>query len=148
MLIIAQKSATTVAQMNKALSRRWRYVSMQSDVVNLSEKFSKFAEHWSPRVVAEMNDYQIKLAKFQGDFVWHDHKDTDEVFLVVKGAMSIELRDGTVHLSEGEIYVVPKGVEHRPFAEDECHVLLIEPRGVVNTGDSGGELQAENDVWV
>ncbi|MDX1739590.1 MAG: cupin domain-containing protein [Alphaproteobacteria bacterium] len=121
---------------------------MQSDVVNLSEKFSKFAEHWSPRVVAEMNDYQIKLAKFQGDFVWHDHKDTDEVFLVVKGAMSIELRDGTVHLSEGEIYVVPKGVEHRPFAEDECHVLLIEPRGVVNTGDSGGELQAENDVWV
>lgn len=121
---------------------------MQSDVVNLSEKFSKFAEHWSPRVVAEMNDYQIKLAKFQGDFVWHDHKDTDEVFLVVKGAMGIELRDGTVHLSEGEVYVVPKGVEHRPFAEDECHVLLIEPRGVVNTGDSGGELQAENDVWV
>ncbi|ASK18736.1 cupin domain-containing protein [Halomonas sp. N3-2A] len=121
---------------------------MQSDVVNLSEKFSKFAEHWSPRVVAEMNDYQIKLAKFQGDFVWHDHKDTDEVFLVVKGAMGIELRDGTVHLSEGEIYVVPKGVEHRPFAEDECHVLLIEPQGVVNTGDSGGELRAENDVWI
>lgn len=121
---------------------------MQSDVVNLSEKFSQFAELWSPRVVAEMNDYQIKLAKFQGDFVWHDHKDTDEVFLVVKGAMGIELRDGTVHLSEGEVYVVPKGVEHRPFAEDECHVLLIEPRGVVNTGDSGGELQAENDVWV
>ncbi|MGP5564735.1 cupin domain-containing protein, partial [Vreelandella alkaliphila] len=87
---------------------------MQSDVVNLSEKFSKFAEHRSPRVVAEMNDYQIKLAKFQGDFVWHDHKDTDEVFLVVKGAMGIELRDGTVHLSEGEVYVVPKGVEHRP----------------------------------
>ncbi|UTD54613.1 cupin domain-containing protein [Halomonas sp. MS1] len=121
---------------------------MQSDVVNLSEKFSKFAEHWSPRVVAEMNDYQIKLAKFQGDFVWHDHKDTDEVFLVVKGAMGIELRDGTVHLSEGEIYVVPRGVEHRPFAEDECHVLLIEPQGVVNTGDSGGELRAENDVWI
>ncbi|MGP5309900.1 cupin domain-containing protein [Vreelandella alkaliphila] len=121
---------------------------MQSDVVNLSEKFSKFAEHRSPRVVAEMNDYQIKLAKFQGDFVWHDHKDTDEVFLVVKGAMGIELRDGTVHLSEGEVYVVPKGVEHRPFAEDECHVLLIEPRSVVNTGDSGGELRAENDVWI
>lgn len=121
---------------------------MQSDVVNLSEKFSKFAEHWSPRVVAEMNDYQIKLAKFQGDFVWHDHKDTDEVFLVVKGAMGIELRDITVHLSEGEVYVVPKGVEHRPFAEDECHVLLIEPQGVVNTGDSGGELRAENDVWI
>ncbi|UQI42174.1 cupin domain-containing protein [Vreelandella venusta] len=121
---------------------------MPSDVVNLAEKFRKFSEYWSPRVVAEMNDYQFKLAKFQGDFVWHDHKDTDEVFLVVKGAMGIELQDGTVHLSEGEMYVVPKGVEHRPFAESECHVLLIEPRGVVNTGDSGGELKAENDVWV
>lgn len=121
---------------------------MQSDVVNLAEKFSKFSEYWSPRVVAEMNDYQFKLAKFQGDFVWHDHKDTDEVFLVVKGQMGIELRDDVVHLSEGEMYVVPKGVEHRPFAESECHVLLIEPRGVVNTGDTGGELQAKNDVWV
>lgn len=121
---------------------------MQSDVVNLAEKFRKFSEYWSPRVVAEMNDYQVKLAKFQGDFVWHDHKNTDEVFLVVKGAMGIELRDDTVHLSEGEMYVVPKGVEHRPFAESECHVLLIEPRGVVNTGDSGGELKAENDVWI
>lgn len=121
---------------------------MQSDVVNLAEKFSKFSEYWSPRVVAEMNDYQFKLAKFHGNFVWHDHKDTDEVFLVVKGEMGIELRDSTVHLSEGEMYVVAKGVEHRPFAEGECHVLLIEPRGVVNTGDSGGELQAENDVWV
>lgn len=121
---------------------------MQSDVVNLAEKFSQFSEHWSPRVVAEMNDYQFKLAKFQGTFVWHDHKDTDEVFLVVKGTMGIDLRDGVVHLSEGDMYVIPKGVEHRPFAESECHVLLIEPRGVVNTGDSGGELQAENDVWV
>lgn len=121
---------------------------MQSDVVNLAEKFGKFSESWSPRVVAEMNDYQFKLAKFQGDFVWHDHKDTDEVFLVVKGTMGIEFRGGTVHLSEGEMYVVLKGVEHRPFAESECHVLLIEPRGVVNTGDFGGELKAENDVWV
>ncbi|XKE46929.1 cupin domain-containing protein [Halomonas organivorans] len=86
---------------------------MQSDVVNLAEKFRKFSEHWSPRVVAELNDYQFKLAKFQGDFVWHDHKDTDEVFLVVKGTMGIELRNGVVHLSEGEMYVVPKGVEHR-----------------------------------
>ena len=121
---------------------------MQSDVVNFADKFKKFSEYWSPRVVAEMNDYQFKLAKFHGEFVWHDHTDTDEVFLVVKGAMGIELRDGTVHLSEGEMYVVPKGVEHRPFAETECHVLLIEPQGVVNTGDTGGELQAENDVWV
>ena len=120
----------------------------ESNVVNFAEKFSKFSEHWSPRVVAEMNDYQFKLVKLEGDFVWHDHKDTDEVFLVIKGTMGIELRDGVVKLSEGEMYVVPKGVEHKPFAESECHVLLIEPRGVVNTGESGGELQAENDVWV
>jgi len=95
-----------------------------------------------------MNDYQFKLAKIKGEFVWHHHKDTDEAFLVLKGAMSIELRGGTVHLSEGELYVVPKGVEHKPFAEEECHVLLVEPRGVVNTGEAGGALQAANDVWV
>lgn len=121
---------------------------MRSDVINLAEKLSKFSEHWSPRVVAEMNDYQFKLAKFQGEFVWHEHKNTDEVFLVIKGTMGIELRNGVVHLSEGEMYVVPKAVEHRPFAEIECHVLLIEPRGVVNTGESGSELEAENNVWV
>ncbi|RUO68957.1 cupin domain-containing protein [Idiomarina ramblicola] len=121
---------------------------MERDIVNFAEKFSKFTEHWSPRVVAEMNDYQFKVVKIQGDFVWHDHKDTDEVFLVLKGSMGIELRDGTVQLVEGEMYVVPKGVEHKPFAERECQVLLIEPRGVVNTGESGSELKAENDVWV
>lgn len=121
---------------------------MRSEVVNLAEKFGKFSDHWSPRVVAEMNDYQFKVAKFEGQFVWHDHKDTDEVFLAVSGSMGIELRDGVVHLSEGEMYVVPKGTAHRPFAEGECHVLLIEPRGVVNTGDAGGELQAKNDVWI
>ncbi|PAU78823.1 cupin domain-containing protein [Halomonas sp. WRN001] len=121
---------------------------MQTSTINLAEKFGKFTEHWSPRVVAEMNDYQFKVVKFKGDFVWHDHKDTDEVFLVVKGSMGIELRDGMVHLSEGEMYVVPKGVEHKPFAESECHVLLIEPRGIVNTGDEGGELKAENDIWI
>lgn len=120
---------------------------MSSGVVNLSEKLERFSEHWSPRVVAEMNDYQFKLVKIRGEFVWHDHKDTDEVFLVIRGSMGIDFRDGRVHLSEGEMYVVPKGIEHRPFAEEECHVMLIEPRGVVNTGDSGGELTAENDVW-
>jgi mannose-6-phosphate isomerase-like protein (cupin superfamily) len=121
---------------------------MHSDVVNLANKFGKLLEHWAPRVIAEMNDYQFKVVKIQGQFVWHDHKDTDEVFLVVSGSMGIELRDRVVHLTEGELYVVPKGAEHRPFAERECHVLLIEPRGVVNTGDAGGKLEAENDVWV
>ncbi len=122
--------------------------SVQSSVVNLREKLGKLSELWSPRVIAEMNDYQFKLAKIKGSFVWHDHNDTDEVFLVLAGAMSIEFRDGVAHLSEGEMYVVPKGTEHRPYAEEECHVLLVEPRGVVNTGETGGELRAENDVWL
>ena len=116
--------------------------------INLAEKLTAFNDLWSPRVVAEMNDYQFKLAKLEGEFVWHNHEDTDEVFIVVKGSMDIEMDHETVHLTEGEMYVVPKGVMHKPFAENECHVLLVEPRGVVNTGDAGGELTAENDVWV
>ncbi|MBC7003029.1 cupin domain-containing protein [Photobacterium sp. BZF1] len=95
-----------------------------------------------------MNDYQVKLAKFKGEFTWHGHKDTDELFLVVSGSMRIEFRDKVIELSEGEMYVVPKGVEHKPVAERECHVMLIEPKGVVNTGDAQSTLKAENDVWV
>ncbi len=121
---------------------------MPGKKVNLKDKFSRFSEHWSPRVVAELNDYQFKLVKIKGEFTWHDHQDTDEAFIVMKGSMSIEFRDGLVDLSEGEMYVVPKGVEHKPQAREECHVMLIEPRGVVNTGETGGELTAENDVWV
>jgi mannose-6-phosphate isomerase-like protein (cupin superfamily) len=116
--------------------------------INLAEKLAKFTEHWSPRVVAEMNDYQFKLVKLHGEFVWHDHKDTDEVFLVVDGEMEIGFRDRTVTLRAGELCVVPKGVEHITRAARECSVLLIEPRGVVNTGDTGGELTAKNDVWI
>ena len=101
--------------------------------INLKEKLSLFSEHWSPKVIAEMNDYQFKLVKLQGDFVWHSHADTDEVFIVIEGAMKIELSDGTVELSEGEMFVVPKGVAHKPYAEEECKVMLVEPRGVVNT---------------
>lgn len=116
--------------------------------VNFTDKFSKFDDLWSPKVVSELNDYQFKLVKLQGDFIWHSHADTDEAFIVIKGSMSIELRDQTVNLSEGEMFVVPMGVEHKPRAENECHVLLIEPTGVVNTGDSQSELTAENDVWI
>ncbi len=116
--------------------------------INLLDKFSKFSEHWSPKVVAEMNDYQFKLAKIKGDFVWHDHKDTDEVFMVVEGSMRIDFRDGKVELKQGELFVVPKGVEHKPFAENECKIMLIEPRGVINTGDEGGDRTAEGNVWV
>ena len=101
--------------------------------INLKEKLSLFSEHWSPKVIAEMNDYQFKLVKLQGDFVWHSHAETDEVFIVIEGAMKIELSDGTVELSEGEMFVVPKGVAHKPYAEEECKVMLVEPRGVVNT---------------
>ncbi len=119
-----------------------------STAINLRDKLSRFTEHWSPRVIAEMNDYQFKLAKVQGEFVWHRHADTDEVFIVLDGEMTLEFRDGQVALAQGEMYVVPKGVEHRPVAARECCIMLVEPRGVVNTGDAGGAYTAQNDVWV
>ena len=116
--------------------------------LNFEEKFSRFSKHWSPRVIAEMNDYQFKLVKVQGEFVWHDHPETDEVFIVINGVLDIEFRDGKVTLESGEMFVIPKGVEHRPVAKNECKMMLVEPKGVVNTGDAGGQWTAENDVWV
>ncbi len=116
--------------------------------INLAQKLSLFAEHWSPKVIAELNDYQFKLVKFQGDFVWHQHDDTDEAFIVIKGEMQIGFRDQEVTLKEGEMFVVKKGVEHITRAKIECHAMIIEPRGVVNTGEAGGELTASNDVWI
>ena len=121
---------------------------MEHVSINLQEKLSKFSEQWSPRIIAQMNDYHLKLVKVQGEFVWHSHPETDEVFLVVKGKLDIHLRDGKVTLGEGEIYVVPKGVEHKPVAEAECHILLIEPAGTVNTGDAVNERTAPNNVWI
>ena len=121
---------------------------MSQSVINLSDKFGQFSDHWSPRVIAEMYDYQFKLAKVQGAFVWHDHPDTDEVFIVVEGTLTIEFRDHSITLNAGEMTVVPRGVEHKPVAEGECKIMLVEPKGVVNTGDAGGELTANNDVWV
>lgn len=116
--------------------------------INFAEKLSKFSEHWSPRVIAEMNDYQFKLVKFQGDFVWHDHQDTDEVFIVLQGEMEVGFRERTVSVRAGEMLVVPRGMEHISRAAGECQALVIEPRGVVNTGEAGGALTARNDVWV
>jgi mannose-6-phosphate isomerase-like protein (cupin superfamily) len=116
--------------------------------INLAAKLARFAEHWAPRVVAELNDYQLKLVKFQGEFVWHAHQDTDEAFLVLDGEMDIVFRDGAVTLRTGELFVIPKGREHLTRAASECHALLIEPRGVVNTGESGGALTAAGDLWV
>jgi len=121
---------------------------MSYEAINLARKFSLFDEQWKPKVVAEMNDYQFKVVKLEGDFVWHDHKDTDETFIVVEGKLRIEFRDGAVDLSAGEMFVVPKGVEHKPFAEHEVKLLLIEPRGVRNTGHEGGDRTAPDDVWI
>ena len=116
--------------------------------INLKEKLSKFTDHWSPKVIAEMNDYQFKLVKIKDDFVWHSHEDTDEVFIVIDGKMNIEFEDKTIFLEQGEMLVVPKGVRHRPYSEEECKIMIVEPKGVVNTGDEGGEMTADNDVWI
>ena len=116
--------------------------------VNLSEKFSLFSEHWTPKIIAELNDYQIKIVKVKGDFVWHNHSDTDEFFFVIEGTLFIEFESKTMQLDAGELYVVPQGLQHRPYAKEECKILLIEPRGVVNTGEADSELTASNDVWV
>ena len=116
-----------------------------SRVVDIREKLSRFSEHWSPRVVARLNDYEVKVVKLEGEFVWHTHDDTDELFLVIEGDLTIQLRDGDVHLREGQLYVVPRGVEHCPIADGEVAVMLIEPAGVVNTGEAGGDLTATYD---
>jgi mannose-6-phosphate isomerase-like protein (cupin superfamily) len=113
--------------------------------VDLADKLALFSEHWSPKVVARLNDYEIKLAKLKGEFVWHTHDDTDELFLVIEGVLTIQLRDGDVVLRPGQLYVVPRGVEHCPFAEGDVAVMLIEPAGVVNTGSAGGDLTAAYD---
>ena len=121
---------------------------MAYSAINLKDKFSLFTEQWTPKVIAELNDYQFKLARLEGEFLWHDHPDTDEAFLVLEGSLRIDFRDGAVTLGPGELYIVPKGVEHKPFAEYEVKVLLLEPRGVKNTGAETTELTAPNDVWV
>ena len=121
---------------------------MAYTAINFEKKFGLFHEQWQPKVVAEMNDYQFKIVKLQGDFVWHHHRDTDETFIVIDGELRIDFRDGAVHIGAGEMFVVPKGVEHKPYAECEVKLLLIEPRGVPNTGEEGGERTAQPDVWI
>ena len=116
--------------------------------INFKNKLKLFSDHWSPKVIAEMNDYQFKLVKIKGEFTWHNHADTDETFIVLEGSMGNELKDWIVQLNEGEMCVVTHGQAHKPFADEDCRVLLVEPKGVVNTSDAGDELTAENDVWV
>jgi mannose-6-phosphate isomerase-like protein (cupin superfamily) len=121
---------------------------MEYRSTNLKEKLALFSEHWSPKIVAQMNDYHFKIAKVLGEFTWHDHPETDEVFIVLSGQLEIQFRDGSVTLYEGEMFVVPKGLEHKPVARNECHIMLIEPAGTVNTGDIVNERTAANDVWI
>ncbi len=104
--------------------------------IRLADKLALFSDHWSPKIVSQFNGHDVMVVKVQGEFIWHSHPDTDDFFLVLKGALTIQLRDGDVHLGPGDLYVVPKGVEHRPVAEEEVHLLLIEPRGTPNTGDA------------
>ncbi|MET7770086.1 cupin domain-containing protein [Nocardia sp. NPDC005366] len=118
---------------------------MPKDAVDLAAKLSSFSQYWSPKVVARLNDYEIKVVKLSGEFVWHKHDDTDELFFVIEGELTIRMRDGDVHLRSGQLFVVPRGVEHCPVARGEVHAMLIEPAGVVNTGDAGGPLTAEFD---
>jgi mannose-6-phosphate isomerase-like protein (cupin superfamily) len=122
--------------------------NMKYQSINLADKLGDFSEHWSPKIIAQLNDYHLKVVKVRGEFVWHDHPETDEVFIVLKGHLNIQFRDGKVSLNEGEMFVVPKGMEHKPVAESECHILLIEPAGTVNTGDEQNNLTARNDVWI
>ena len=110
--------------------------------VRLEDKFTQFQEQWSPKRVSSFNDFDVRLARLEGEFVWHAHEDTDELFYVVEGALTIELREGAVQLQAGDLYVVPRGVEHKPVAEKECKVMLLAPAGEANTGTAGGDRTA------
>ncbi len=121
---------------------------MNHTAVNLAQKFTQFSEHWSPKIVAQMHGHHFKLARFQNEFVWHSHAETDEVFIVIDEHMSIDFRGESVELKIGEMFVVPKGIEHKPVAEQECHVMLVEPAGTVITGDASGDLTADGNAWI
>jgi mannose-6-phosphate isomerase-like protein (cupin superfamily) len=121
---------------------------MEYKPIKIQEKLSLFSDHWSPKIIAQMNDYHFKLVKFQGNFVWHSHPETDEVFIVLDGEMSLEFRNGKAALKAGEMFVVPKGVEHKSGAKKECQIMLVEPAGTINTGDAGGDLTAKDNIWI
>ena len=122
---------------------------MEPSKINFMEKFSKLPdEDYSVRIIAMMNDYEFKIVKFRGDFIWHSHADTDETFIILDGKMQMNFRDTVIEINPGEMIVIPKGVEHKPTSRQECHILLVEPRGVINTGDVNDEKTADNDVWM
>jgi mannose-6-phosphate isomerase-like protein (cupin superfamily) len=121
---------------------------MTIDVVNLTDKFELIEGQWDPKIIARLNDYHLKIAKIQGEFVWHSHPETDEMFLVICGSLTIHLRDGDLHLKPGELCVIPCGVEHKPAAEKESQILMVEPAGTLNTGDAGGERTIRDTDWI
>jgi len=116
--------------------------------VNIKDKFQLFDACWTPKILGEVNNSHVKIFKAKGEFVWHSHKDEDEFFLVIKGQLNIKMRDREIHLKEGEFFIVPKGVEHLPYANEEAHVLLFEPKAVVNTGDAISEKTVEDPEWI
>ena len=116
--------------------------------INFKQKYSKFSDYWSPKIIAKMNDYQFKLVKIKGEFIWHNHKNTDETFIVIEGEMLIKFLDKEIKLSEGEMLVIPKGIEHKPSAKNECKILVIEPKGIINTGDIVNELTKNKEIWI
>ena len=120
----------------------------KSKKINIKQKFSKFSEYWSPKVLAKMNDYEFKIARIKGEFIWHNHTETDEVFIVIEGSMKILLKGKTIQLSEGDLYVVPKGTDHKPVAEKECKLMLVELKGTKNTGSETHKLTAEDNQWI
>ena len=121
---------------------------MSYQAINFREKLNLFSERWSPKIIAQMNDYHFKIVKIQGEFIWHEHPETDEVFIVLKGQLEIQFREASVLLKEGEMFVVPRHIEHKPVARDECHILLVEPAGTINTGNVVDEKTAPNDTWI
>ena len=121
---------------------------MKHHPITLKHKFTLFTDQWSPKIIAQMNDNHFKLVRVEGDFTWHSHEDTDEVFLVIEGELRIDFRGRNVRLQTGDLFVVPRGVEHKPFAEKECKILLVEPAGTINTGDAGGDQTAQDNVWI
>ena len=123
-------------------------INNRSKKINIKHKFSKFSEYWSPKVLAEMNDYQFKIAKIKGEFIWHNHSETDEVFIVIEGSMKILLKGETIKLSKGDLYVVPKGIDHKPVAEKECKLMLVELKGTKNTGSETHKLTSEDNQWI
>ena len=121
---------------------------MKNSLINFKEKFQKFSDYWSPKVIAELNDYQFKLVKIKGEFIWHNHENTDEAFIVLEGKIFIEFEGKIEEINEGEMIIVPKGVKHKPYAKTEAKIMIIEPKGVVNTGEILDKLTAPNDDWI